>query len=58
MPSVLRNQTNIHEDTDSIPGVLGGLRISVAMSCGVGLRHGWDLALLWLRHRLAAAVPM
>ena len=24
------------------------------MSCGVGLRHGWDLALLWLWHRPAA----
>ena len=25
------------------------------MSCGVGHRHGSDLALLWLWHRLAAA---
>ena len=24
------------------------------MSCGVGRRHGLDLALLWLWHRLAA----
>ena len=24
------------------------------MSCGVGRRHGSDLALLWLWHRLAA----
>ena len=24
------------------------------MSCGVGCRRGWDLALLWLWHRLAA----
>ena len=24
------------------------------MSCGVGHRHGLDLALLWLWHRLAA----
>ena len=24
------------------------------MSCGVGFRHSWDLALLWLWHRPAA----
>ena len=28
------------------------------MSCGVGHRHGSDLALLWLWHRLAAVAPM
>ena len=28
------------------------------MSCGVGHRHGSDLALLWLWHRLAAAAPI
>ena len=28
------------------------------MSCGVGRRCGLDLALLWLWHRLAAAVPI
>ena len=27
---------------------LSGLRIGVAVSCGVGCRHGWDLAWLWL----------
>ena len=26
------------------------------MSCGVGCRHGLDLALLWLWHRLAALI--
>ena len=25
------------------------------MSCGVGRRHSWDLALLWLWYRLAPA---
>ena len=25
------------------------------MSCGVGHRHSWDLALLWLWRRLAVA---
>ena len=28
------------------------------MSCGVGLRLGLDLALLWLWHRPAASVPI
>ena len=28
------------------------------MSCGVGRRHGLDLVLLWLWHRLAAVVPI
>ena len=28
------------------------------MSCGIGHRHGSDLALLWLWHRPAATVPI
>ena len=28
------------------------------MSCGVGCRHGLDLVLLWLWHRLAAVAPI
>ena len=28
------------------------------MSCGVCHRHGWDLVLLWLWCRLAAAAPV
>ena len=28
------------------------------MSCGVGLRRGSDLALLWLWHRSVAATPI
>ena len=28
------------------------------MSCGGGHRHGSDLALLWLWHRLAAVAPI
>ena len=27
------------------------------VSCGIGHRHGWDLALLWLWLRMAAAAP-
>ena len=28
------------------------------MSCGVGSRCGWDLALLWLWHRQVATAPI
>ena len=35
-----------------------GWRSCVAMSCGVGCRHGLDLALLWLWCRPAAAAPI
>ena len=28
------------------------------MRCGVGYRHGLDLALLWLWHRLVATTPI
>ena len=34
---------------------LSGLRIHVAMNCGVGHRRGLDLALLWLWCRPTAA---
>ena len=30
----------------------------MAVSCGVGRRHGLDLAFLWLWRRLAAAAPI
>ena len=35
-----------------------GQESGVAMSCGVGRRHGLDPLLLWLWHRLAAAAPI
>ena len=31
---------------------------SIAMSCGVGHRHGWDPGLLWLWWRPAATAPI
>ena len=37
------------------PALLSGLRIGVAVSCGVGRRQGSDLVLLWLWCRPAAA---
>ena len=57
----LANPTSIHEDAGSIPGINPwprsvGQRSGVAMSCGVGHRHGLDPALLWLWHRLVATV--
>ena len=33
-----------------------GQRSGIAVSCGVGSRHGWDLALLW--HRQVATAPI
>ena len=37
---------------------LSGLRISVAVSCGVGHRHGSDPTLLWLWCKPAAPAPI
>ena len=34
--------------------LFSGLRIWLAVSCGVGCRHSLDPVLLWLRHRLVA----
>jgi len=38
--------------------LLSGLNIDIAVSCGVGCRHGSDPTLLWLWHRLAVIVPI
>ena len=53
--SVLTNLTSIPEDTGSILGLDRWVKGSgVAVSCGVGHRHGMDPAFLWLWHRPAA----
>ena len=36
---------------------LSGLRISVAVSCGIGRKHRSDLLLLWLWCRPASVAP-
>ena len=38
--------------------LLSGLRIGVAVSCGVGHRWGSDLPLLWLWRRPVATAPI
>ena len=38
--------------------LLRGLRISVAVSCGVGHRRSSDLELLWLWYRVTAVAPV
>ena len=46
MAEQVTNPSSIHEDAGSIPGLTqGSLRSFIAMSYGVGLRQGLDLAL-------------
>ena len=53
----LTNLTGIREDAGSTPRS-GGRGSGVAVSCGVGLRHGLDPVLLWPWLRLATTTPI
>ena len=54
----LTNPTRNHEVAGLVPALAQWLMIGVAVSCGVGCRHGSDPELLWLWCRLAAAAPI
>ena len=51
----VKNPNSIQEDAVSISGLIYWVKgCGIALRCGVGRRHGSDLALLWLWHRPAA----
>ena len=53
------NLTSIHEDAGSDPWPCSvGKGSGIAMSYGVGRRHSFDPALLWLWCRPASAAPI
>ena len=59
MAQWLTNATRNHEVAGSVPALAQWVNDpGVAVSCGVGHRHGSDLVLLWLWRRLVAIAPI
>ena len=59
MAQQVKNPTSIHEDWGSISGPTQQVKGSgVAVSCGVGRRHGLALVLLWPWLRSGVAVVL
>ena len=56
--AVETNPTSNHEVAGLIPGLSVGQQSGIAVSCGVGHRHGLDPVLLWLWCRPAATAPI
>ena len=52
------NPTRNHEVGGSIPRLAQWVKDPVAVSCGVGCRHGSDPTLLWLWRRPIATTPI
>ena len=58
MAQWLTNPTRNREVAGLIPGLAQWVKDLVAVSYGVGHRHGSDLALLWLWRRPVATAPI
>lgn len=52
----ITNPTSIHDDGGWIPDLVQWVKGSgFVVTCSVGCRHGYDLALLWMWHGPVAA---